>query len=622
MKKLTALFLFSFPFVLFAQNSTLDSLLKEADKNVHDSIKIHTLNEIGFIYEENNPAKAIEYFERVNKMAIALDKPLIAANSDYDLGFSYLLLANYEKSLHHYLQSARVYEKLNDKKRLSNAYMSIGSMYFDNNDLKKAKDYYAQAEAIIQQLNDPVRLANLYNSLGNSYDKSKNYDSALLYLQKAYDIYIKQDDEFLVINSLSNLGLTYKHQGKTAEALQHFNKVKEMTRSKDMPKDLLAMIYNNVGATYSQAGQYAAAQQAFDSSILFSKEANLSSVLMENYRNMSDMYASMKNYEKEAGYLRLYYNLKDSLFSVDKKNELTRLDADYRIEKKNSELAKTEAEVVKRKSQRNIFVIIAIAAAALLAGLAFFYSRIRNKNAVLNRQNETINKQNTELQTLNSVKDRLFSIISHDLRNPLVTLQSYLTLSGNKELPEEKKEQYRLQTTNAVTQTSHMLDNLLAWANMQIKNTKASITPVDVDELVADTKSGAEAQAVQKQVIIHEDLAVTTVPGDYNILSIALRNLLTNAIKFSDQQGNIWINAEKKTDVIVLSVKDEGVGMSNEQIKELQAQQQSSSAGTAGEKGTGLGLYLVQELLQKINAKLEVASEQGKGSTFSIVIPA
>lgn len=622
MKKLTALFLFSFPLVLFAQNSTLDSLLKEADKNVHDSIKIHTLNEIGFIYEENNPAKAIEYFERVNKMAIALDKPLIAANSDYDLGFSYLLLANYEKSLHHYLQSARVYEKLNDKKRLSNAYMSIGSMYFDNNDLKKAKDYYGQAEAIIQQLNDPVRLANLYNSLGNSYDKSKNYDSALLYLQKAYDIYIKQDDEFLVINSLSNLGLTYKHQGKTAEALQHFNKVKEMTRGKDMPKDLLAMIYNNVGATYSQAGQYAAAQQAFDSSILFSKEANLSSVLMENYRNMSDMYASMKNYEKEAGYLRLYYNLKDSLFSVDKKNELTRLDADYRIEKKNSELAKTEAEVVKRKSQRNIFVIIAIAAAALLAGLAFFYSRIRNKNAVLNRQNETINKQNTELQTLNSVKDRLFSIISHDLRNPLVTLQSYLTLSGNKELPEEKKEQYRLQTTNAVTQTSHMLDNLLAWANMQIKNTKASITPVDVDELVADTKSGAEAQAVQKQVIIHEDLAVTTVPGDYNILSIALRNLLTNAIKFSDQQGNIWINAEKKTDVIVLSVKDEGVGMSNEQIKELQAQQQSSSAGTAGEKGTGLGLYLVQELLQKINAKLEVASEQGKGSTFSIVIPA
>lgn len=622
MKKTTVFLFFSFPFLLFAQNRMLDSLLKEADKNVHDSIKIHTLNEIGFIYEENNPAKAIDYFERVNKMALALNKPLVVANSDYDLGFTYLLLGNYENSLQHYLQSARTYEKINDQKRLSNAYMSIGSLYFDNNDLKKAKDYYAQAETIIKKLNDPVRLANFYNSLGNAYDKAKNYDSALAYLQKAYDIYINQEDEFLIINSLSNLGLTYKHQGKTDLALKYFHLVKEKVKGKDMPKDLLAMIYNNLGATYSQARQYNQAITAFDSSILFSKEANLSGVLMENYRNVSDMYASMKEYQKEAGYLRLYYNLKDSLFSADKKNELTQLDADYRIEKKNTELAKTEAEVVKRKSQRNIFMIITIAAAALLAGLAFFYSRIRKKNEVLNLQNETIHQQNTELQTLNNVKDRLFSIISHDLRNPLVTLQSYLTLSGNKELPEDKKEQYRLQTTNAVTQTSNMLDNLLAWANMQIKNTKASITPVDVDELVADTKSGAQAQAAQKQIIIHQDLAVTSVLGDYNILSIALRNLLTNAIKFSDKEGNIWINAEKKDNAILLSVKDEGIGMSEEQIRELTSNQQQSSSGTAGEKGSGLGLYLVQELLQKINAKLEVKSEKGKGSTFNIVIPA
>jgi signal transduction histidine kinase len=622
MKKTTFFLLFSFPFLLFAQNKMLDSLLKEADKNVHDSIKMHTLNEIGFIYEENNPAKAIDYFERVNKIAVALNKPLVAANSHYDLGFTYLLLGNYENSLEHYLQSARTYEKINDQKRLSNAYMSIGSLYFDNNDLKKAKDYYAQAETIIQKLNDPVRLANLYNSLGNAYDKAKNYDSALAYLQKAYDIYINQEDEFLIINSLSNLGLTYKHQGKTDLALKYLLLVKEKVKGKDMPKDLLAMIYNNLGATYSQARQYNQAITAFDSSILFSKEANLSGVLMENYRNASDMYASMREYQKEAGYLRLYYNLKDSLFSADKKNELTQLDADYRIEKKNTELAKTEAEVVKRKSQRNIFIIITIAVAALLAGLAFFYSRIRKKNEVLNLQNETIHQQNTELQTLNNVKDRLFSIISHDLRNPLVTLQSYLTLSGNKELAEDKKEQYRLQTTNAVTQTSNMLDNLLAWANMQIKNTKASITPVDVDELVADTKSGAQAQAAQKQIIIHQDLAVTSVLGDYNILSIALRNLLTNAIKFSDKEGNIWINAEKKDNAIRLSVKDEGIGMSEEQIRELTSNQQQSSSGTSGEKGSGLGLYLVQELLQKINARLEVRSEKGKGSTFDIVLPA
>jgi len=264
-----------------------------------------------------------------------------------------------------------------------------------------------------------------------------------------------------------------------------------------------------------------------------------------------------------------------------------------------------------------------------LAGLAFFYSRIRKKNIILNEQNTTIQNQNKELQTLNSVKDRLFSIISHDLRNPLVTLQSYLTLTQNDTLPADKKEQLRIQTVNAVSQTSNMLDNLLAWANMQIRNTKANITLVDVEDLVADTKGGALAQASQKQIIIHNDLAISSVPGDYNILSIALRNLLTNAIKFSDHQGNIWINAEKKNDEFAISVKDDGIGMTQQQVQELRSQQQQSSAGTAGEKGSGLGLYLVSELLQKINellqkinARLEVQSEKGKGSVFSIVLPA
>ncbi len=622
MKKLIAILLIGSCYPAMAQNHVLDSLLKEADKNVHDSIKIHTLNEIGFIYSETNPSKSLSYFEQVNKMATELNKPLMVANSDYDLGFSYLLVANYDKSLQHYIQSARGYEKLNDKKRLSNAYMSIGSVYFHNNDLKKAKHYYAQAEAIINTLKDPIRLANLYNSLGNAYDKAKIYDSALSYLTKAYNIYVKESDEYSTLSSLSNIALTYKHQNNTAEALRYMNLAMQKLKENNFPKDVQAMMYNNLGATQAQAKQYQQAKPAFDSSIKFSIEANLSSVLMENYRNLADMYADMKVPQQEAKYLRLYYQLKDSLFSADKKNELIELDADYRIEKKNAQLAKTEAEVVKRKSQRNISIIISIAAAAILAVLAFFYSRIRKKNATLKEQNLIINKQNSELQTLNNVKDRLFSIISHDLRNPLVTLQSYLTLTNNKNLPEEKKEQYRQQTSNAVTQTSNMLDNLLAWANMQIKNTKAAITPVDLDELVADIKSSAEPQAIQKQIIIHEDLAITTVPGDYNILSIALRNLLTNAIKFSDRDGNIWINAQKQNEAVVLSVKDEGIGMSEEQINEFNANQQSSSTGTAGEKGSGLGLYLVQELLQKINARLEVASEKGKGSTFNIVIPA
>ncbi len=623
MKNLLTPLLLLFSFYSIAQNNqSLDSLLKEADKDLPDSVKLSIYNKIGDIYIDNNALKAVGYFEKVTELAKKMKSPLKEANSYYDLGFTYLLLANYEKSLENYLLSARSYEKLNDKRRLANAYMAIGNVHFDNSNIARANEYYRMSEAIAIARKDTIMMGNVYNAQGNAFDKSKNYDSALHYLNKAYNIFMKQDDPYYKMNILSNLGLTYKHIGKTAEAIQYFEEVKNVVVLDNMPLDYKAQIYNNIAATYSQAKNFSKAKNAFDSSIQFAKQANLSNVLMENYRNVSDMYGAMKDFKQEAHYLRSYYHLKDSLFSLDSKNKLTQLEADYQLERKNSELVKKNAEVERKNSQRNILLIAVVASVLLLAGLAFFYSRIRKKNIILNEQNTTIQNQNKELQTLNSVKDRLFSIISHDLRNPLVTLQSYLTLTQNDTLPADKKEQLRIQTVNAVSQTSNMLDNLLAWANMQIRNTKANITLVDVEDLVADTKGGALAQASQKQIIIHNDLAISSVPGDYNILSIALRNLLTNAIKFSDHQGNIWINAEKKNDEFAISVKDDGIGMTQQQVQELRSQQQQSSAGTAGEKGSGLGLYLVSELLQKINARLEVQSEKGKGSVFSIVLPA
>ncbi|RYF79067.1 MAG: HAMP domain-containing histidine kinase, partial [Chitinophagaceae bacterium] len=208
--------------------------------------------------------------------------------------------------------------------------------------------------------------------------------------------------------------------------------------------------------------------------------------------------------------------------------------------------------------------------------------------------------------------------ISHDMRNPLVTLRSYLSLADNDALSQEKKLQFKLQTMNAVVNTGDMLDNLLAWANVQIKNTQSSIVPVSITDCVWDVVHHVEAQAAQKQLIIHQNIQAGSALGDYDIVLIALRNLVTNAIKYSNTQGNIYISSLREADGVILSVKDEGIGMTPEQIAALQGNNNTSTSGTQGEKGNGLGLFLVKELLQKINAQLRVESTPGEGSTFSI----
>jgi two-component system, sensor histidine kinase and response regulator len=240
---------------------------------------------------------------------------------------------------------------------------------------------------------------------------------------------------------------------------------------------------------------------------------------------------------------------------------------------------------------------------------------------LLQDKNTQINRQKDELQTLNHVKDRLFSIISHDLRNPLTTLKSYLSLADDPGLPAAQKEEFKKQTMLSVSQTSNMLDNLLTWANMQLKNTRPVITQINTEDCIDDATGAAAAQAAQKNITIHKKIDAETAIGEYHILEIALRNIITNAVKYSHPDSNIFISTRNTGQQVQVVVKDEGIGMSREQLNEILNNEAESTSGTAGEKGSGLGLFLVKELLQKIDAVLLIESEEGKGSSFIIQLP-
>jgi signal transduction histidine kinase len=499
--------------------------------------------------------------------------------------------------------------------------MSIGNIYNENKNDKKTDEYYLWAQKVIEGMHDSLQLGSLLAQRGTFFDQRKQFDSAMIYQLRTLQIAYALKNDYLNFSTLSNIGLTYKHQNKTALALNYFDSVLTILKSNQQLGDIAA-VYNNVAATQAQAGNYAKAKEAFATSIQYARQNENRAVVLENYRNMADMYDTMKDYKNEAFYLKQYYTLKDSIFTSDNSNQLTQLEADYHLEQKNGELVKQESEVQKQKGQRNIFIILAAAGGLLLITLALFYSRIKKKNSLLEEQNIQINKQKDELQTLNHVKDRLFSIISHDLRNPLVTLRSYLTLSDNENISAEKKEEFKTQTKHAVTQTSDMLDNLLAWANLQIKNTRANITPVSVQDAVQDAINVVQAQAQQKNIVIHKELLEAVVLADENILAIALRNLLTNAIKYSGENSNIHISSHKDNDTVALSVQDEGIGMTEEQVKQLQQNETESTKGTKGEKGSGLGIFLVMELLEKTNGHLFIQSEKNKGSNFTISLPA
>jgi two-component system, sensor histidine kinase and response regulator len=601
----------------------LDSLLKVLDTHKEDSNIMLTLRRIGSYYIDNNATKAIGYFEKTVELAKKLNDRLRQANAYYDLGFCYLLKGDYDQSLHYYQQSEKIYSELNDKRRLANAYISIGNVFFQHKNFDKSNSYYNNAEALVLQTKDTGQLSTLYSQRSMVYDQLHQYDTALDYQRKALALAWASGQTSLAANGLVNIALTLKHKNNTAEALQYLDSAMQVYKTlPTMPLDNVAATYNNIAATQAQAGNFTAAQAAFNKSIEYAKQAGVPGIVMENYRNMAAMYADMKDYKQQSLYLGKYHALKDSLFTNDSKNQLTQLEADYQLEKKNASLAKQAAETNKQKGQRNLFVMIALGAILLLGTLAFFYRRIRQNNRLLQEKNKQINQQKDELQALNHVKDRLFSVISHDLRNPLATLKSYLSLAADPDMPAQQKEGFRQKTMLSVSQTSHLLDNLLTWANMQLINTRASITAINLPDCMEDALGAVAAQAMEKNIRIQKDIQAPTAMAEHGIVEIALRNLITNAVKFSHPGGTVTIGSITQNGQVLLTVKDEGVGMDQAQLAALLNSHAESTKGTTGEKGSGLGLFLVKELLQKINASLQVESEVGKGSSFTIVLPA
>ncbi len=602
-----------------AQSKEADSLLKVLDVAPIDSNRLNAIMELGNLYMYENASKGIEYFEK----GIVIAKDLKEYNKLGRLyilnGFCYRIKADFEKSLENYLNATRIYEKENNEKKLGAAYISVADVYSDIKNIKKATEYYDKAEVVILKQKDSFELSHLYFEKGILYDKENAHDTSMQYFQKAYSIGKILKNEMIITNSLSAIGTNYKNQGNVVQALKCYDTVQSIYKQANrQTPDIMAALYINYGEAYSKGNDFVNAKSSFEKSISYASSAGLSDIEMNNYKSLASIYGSQNNYEKQVFYLKKYYGLKDSLYTSDSKNKLTQLEADYNIEKKNIEIVKTEAEVQKQKNQRNLFIILAIGAALLLTALGVFYGRIKKKNGILHDNNILINNQKDELQKLNGVKDRLFSIISHDLRNPLVTLRSYLSLSENPNIAEQKKQEYKTQTVQAVAQTTDMLDNLLVWANMQIKDSKPNITVVDIEETVFNAIDNIQAQAAQKRIVINKEINAFSALGEENILNIALRNLLTNALKYSHENGNIFINTYQKENAVFIEVKDEGVGMTAQQIKDLNTNENDTTKGTQGEKGSGLGLFLVKELLHKINAELLVESEEGKGSVFSI----
>jgi len=271
----------------------------------------------------------------------------------------------------------------------------------------------------------------------------------------------------------------------------------------------------------------------------------------------------------------------------------------------------------------------------LLAIIYIFYGLylIKNENAnyqagmqinneVLKRNNEEMQKQAQELNQLNSLKNKLFSVISHDLKAPMYALRNLFDDMQKQDMPAEEIKSLIPDVKNDLNYTVGLMDNLLQWAKSQMQAHTVNPQRIRISELIDEVLHVLYLQAEAKNIRI-ENHAVNGVSAwaDRDMINLVLRNLVSNAIKFSPAGGRISIGAEERLSTAEVFVKDFGKGITTEEMKKIEDQEFYSTNGTVQEQGTGLGLMLCKEFLVKNNGKLRIESEPGKGSIFTFILP-
>jgi signal transduction histidine kinase len=394
----------------------------------------------------------------------------------------------------------------------------------------------------------------------------------------------------------------------------------------------IGLAHFGMGKINERRGNAAKAINDFEKAFSVFKSASLYEQASDVAGSLSKAYENKRDVASALLYHKYYADLKDSSIKEGNDRRLQQLQFDYELEKKENKikLLQGDRQMQQSKADKQRLLVYAFGVCLVLLlciVLVLYRSRAMQQktNELLLKQKQAIKEQVAELELLNEYRNKTFSILSHDLRGPINTFSSVIQLLKDGDLSEEDFRGYLPDMSQKLNSITLLIDNLLNWAKSSLDGGMV-VHPADV-KLCSVVEKNTElllSMSAEKGISIKntipEKLTAYCDPGHYDIV---IRNLLVNAVKFSYPGSEIEVAANIVGDKVELTVADKGVGMTEAQISRLFSSTASKSTyGTAGEKGTGIGLLLCFDYVKANDSTISVLSEPGHGTTFTLVLPA
>lgn len=617
--------LFIFLFIscfLFAQDK-IDSL-ENTLKTVSGIKKVKVLNELVKEYRNIEPAKGLEYGHIGLKIAKELKDKSDEAKITNEIGVSYRKLSIYDKALMYHQKALKIFEEIDDTMGIAFSYANIGNVYRELGDFNRALDFNLKSLKLKKILGDKNQIAYSLTSVGTIYKDTKQYDKALIYYNKALKIYRGINDKIHVADLLNLIGLVNVKSNNFNTALNYYLKSQKLYKNNKQDNNLAVISYN-IAQFYSKQKYYDKAIVYLKKSIKISKKVGNKKLLMMCYEDLSELFYKKSEFRKAYESHLLFTKIKDNIFNKEKKRNITELEIKYKVKQKEKEIEVQKLIIDKKNTLLLIYLISGITTLIIVFIILFLYHLKRKSNKLLTENNLKITRQKDELAELNATKNKFFSIIAHDLKNPFNALLGFTNLLKDEysELDDNDRKKYIEQINNSSKTVFNLLQNLLQWSRTQINTIDFKKEKIDLYNVTNKNIELLQTNAENKNIILQSNITPNTfVYADINMTTTIIRNLISNAIKFTKEGGKVIINYKVFNGFVQVNVKDTGVGINNENINKLfKIDSVYKTVGTQKEQGTGLGLIICKEFVEKNGGKIWVESKEDEGSTFMFTLP-
>jgi len=582
---------------------------------------------------EGDFSDALQYDLRCAALYVQAGDSLNLAKAYIDIGNDYRDMGEYSDAYYYHSESFRLARKSyqhnsRDSLLMAVALHNMGTVFTELGQYELGYQHFMASEKISKAINDRDAQAYTRDELGELYRKKGDFDKAEENLLEAVRLSRQMKIRVLVPKSLMHLANLYLDKRDYGKSLSYFDSVRTTQRLLNN-RFTLAECDLGSGRVMARLGRYNEAMTLLQQSLETATELNARTLQLSSYNALANLYESQRDYQQALSYHRRHDAMRDSLYSKSIMEKVLKEEVRFQIMNKDLEIAalsqiqaKQSTEIQRQELIQNILVVVAVLVTFLLYTVYRSGRRRKRINELLLEHQDEIKKRSLELQQLNEVKDKFFSIISHDLRSPMNALAGTLDLLDRQRI---NPEEFAHLTETLRTQFNHtrtLINNLLDWTLLQMDKLKVHPESVNL-ATVADESYSALKTLYPKEIHFENRIdRDITGWGDRNIINLVLRNLILNAIKFTETGGKIWVEARESDHEVTVSVSDTGIGIMPEVQEFLFAKTSSyTTRGTANEKGTGIGLILCKEFVEKIGGKIGFDSKVGEGSTFYFTVP-